>query len=191
MLHNSELIACRPNERFLYMFRVCSIHVAGDCRSAMAGWKRHPREIRMGFERIPSRDIGLRHVLENGLALVKGGELSDQRRKQVLTSLVRIFSEADRGSQALGPRNLTVALDEQKAFDRFSAFYHYLFHTFGDELPSRLSEAKVAITEIAETGTTDDLKKKRLEQVLKALLDSLRRERALTPLRSPKNYRYR
>lgn len=145
----------------------------------------------MGFERIPSKDIGLRHVLENGLALATGGEIPQGRRDQVLASLLRIFSEAERGSHALSPHNLTVALDEQRAFDRFSAFYHYLHHTFGDDVPNRVAEAKDALSEMAKDGVTDQEKGKRLAQLLKILLDSLRRERALMPLRSPRDFSYR
>lgn len=144
----------------------------------------------MRVERIPSKDIGLRHVLENGLTLVQGGEFDEARREQVLQSLLRIFSEADRGSEALGVHNLTPALNEKRALERFSAFYHHLRHQFGDEVPGRLGDARAALADIIQEGATNVERTNCLEQVLTALLESIRKEMALTPLKPPREIVY-
>jgi len=144
----------------------------------------------MRVERIPSKDIGLRHVLENGLALIEGADLGEHRKEQVLQSLHRIFSEADRGSQALGVYHLTAALNEKRAIERFSAFYHHLRHEFGEAVPARLGQANDALADILENGSSDAQRTENLRQVLRLLLESIRRERALAPLRRPQEISY-
>lgn len=144
----------------------------------------------MRVERIPSKDIGLRHVLENGLALIEGDDLGADRREQVLKSLQHIFSEADRGSAALGVSQLTAGLNERRAIERFSAFYHHLSHEFGEEVPMRLSQAKIALDEMLQQGNATEQHAGNLKDVLQHLVESIRRERALMPLKQPREIVY-
>ena len=169
----------------MWMFAVCSTDLTRAPRQRVASFTRQG-EISMRVDRIPSKDIGLRHVLENGLALLQGAELEADRRVQVLNSLQRIFSEAERGSAALGVAQLTAALNERRAIDRFSDFYHHLRHEFGDEVAARLSEAKVALDDLRDTGTTTEERAQELKDVLLHLVTSIRRERALSPLKQPR-----
>src|SRR5688500_9741592 len=128
------------------MFPVCSPGSARASAYGVAGYTSRS-EGRMDVERLSPGDIGLRHLLENGLHVAQGQDVEDAERQQVLDNLLRVFSEADRGSEAFGTHNLTPIVNEKRALKRFSSFYHLLRHDFGDEVPGRLGEAKLAITE--------------------------------------------
>jgi hypothetical protein len=138
----------------------------------------------MRVEQVRSSDIGLRHLLENGLNLAQGVEVQQDRREQVLQGLLAIFSEANRGSTAFGTRRLTPLLNEKKAVERFSTFYHHLRHEFGEQVPAQLGEAKAALDELLN-GETSVERRENLALVLRALLESMRRDRALAPPRIP------
>lgn len=144
----------------------------------------------MRVERISSGDIGLRHLLENGLSIAQGGDVEGFEKDQVLDGLLKVFSEADRGSDAFGTHNLTSALNEKRALQRFSTFYHYLRHDFGEDVPARLGEARLAISRLRE-DEADVEGRQRLVVVLQALLQSLYRDRALSRLRSYQKVTYR
>lgn len=142
--------------------------------------------MRFGME--PSQDLGLRHVLRNGISVLRGGEPS-QGRGRVLNGLLEIVSDAERGSDVLQTQNLTFALDNKPAFERFSLFVRYLSDTLAD-LPARLTEAKATL-QLVEAG--EQVASEKIEHVsdlLSKLLDALERERMLAPLPTMRDYNY-
>ncbi len=144
----------------------------------------------MGPQLAPSRDLGLQHALENGLALLRHEPLDEARRMQVLDSLIDIFSEANRGSQALLAHNLLFAVEERPAFERFSLFFRYLNDSFGAELPNRLSEGVSVLTELRNGQIGDEAQRTRAEELIDNLLKALQRESALSPLDPPRVFHY-
>jgi len=144
----------------------------------------------MNFQLAPTEDIGLQHVLENGLALIRGQSFESARRRQVLTNLIEIFTEAAEGSRALQPRNLIFAVEQRSAFVRFSVFYRYLSKRFGDEVPNRIRDTLEVLTAIRNGSGDNDLRRASAEALIKNLLDSLGTEKALTPLIAPATFQY-
>lgn len=142
----------------------------------------------MRFELEPSQDLGLRHVLRNGISVLQGGE-PPQGRGRVLNGLLEIVSDAERGADALQAQNLTFALDNKPAFERFSLFVRYLNDTLAD-LPTRLAEAKETLKRV-EAGENVELDHiQHVSDLLTKLLDALERERALAPLPTMRDYNF-
>ena len=109
---------------------------------------------------------------------------------QVLDSLIEIFSEANRGSEALLAHNLLFAVEERPAFERFSLFFRYLNDSFGAELPNRLSEGVSVLTELRNGQIGDEAQRTRAEELIDNLLQALQRESALSPLDPPRAFHY-
>lgn len=144
----------------------------------------------MSVQLAPSKDLGLQHVLENGLALIRQKPFVEARRNQVLDCLIEIFNEADRGSQALQAQNLLFAVKERPAFERFTLFFRYLQDTFGPHLPSRLSEAASVLTELRNGHVNDDKRRARAAELIESLLAAMQRENDLLPLVPPRVFNY-
>lgn len=142
----------------------------------------------MRFEVEPSQDLGLRHVLRNGISVLQGSE-PPQGRGRVLNGLLEIVSDAERGADALHAQNLTFALDNKPAFERFSLFVRYLSDTIAD-LPTRLAEARETLRRI-EAGENVELEHvQHVSDLLSRLLNALERERALAPLPTMRDYNF-
>jgi len=142
--------------------------------------------MRFGVE--PSQDLGLRHVLRNGISVLQGGEPS-QGRDRVLNGLLEIVTDADRGADALQPQNLTFALDNKPAFERFSLFVRYLSDSLAD-LPARLAEAKVTLQRVEAGESVETEQVQHVSELLTRLLEALERERMLTPLPTMRDYNF-
>lgn len=146
-------------------------------------------EAAMRFEVDPSQDLGLQHVLENGLIVLRGGDMDEDRKGQVLNDLLDIVSEADRGSEALRAQSLTFALDERPAFERFTLFFRYLKDT-AEDLPAQLSRARIVLEQLQQGADVPSESRQALEDFLAAFLEALERERALAPLHMPRQFHY-
>lgn len=143
----------------------------------------------MNFDREPSQDLGLQHLLQNGLIVLRDGDLGQERTTEVIEGLLEIVSEADRGSEALRSQNLTFALENSRAFERFSLFFRYL-QGDQEELSGRLANARRGL-EILESGGSISLPERNsLESLLDDLLQALKKERALAPLHSPREIHF-
>lgn len=128
-------------------------------------------------------DLALKHLLQNGLTVVRGDAVDVPRREDVLRALVQLFSDANRGSQALSARRFLVATNEAPAFQRFVLFFKHLDREFGDELAQRLSEAASVIEAIQQGGQQVAVDaRQRTADLISALLNALSRESALKPL---------
>ncbi len=142
----------------------------------------------MRFGSEPSRNLGLRHILRNGLALLDGRETA-QDRSRVLGGLLEIVTDADRGSEALQEHSLTFALAERSAYERYSLFVRYLDDTVED-LPGRLSEAKSVLLSFERREAVAADRVGLVEDLLGRLLRALERERALRPLTRVRDLHY-
>jgi len=143
----------------------------------------------MRFEVDAAQDLGLQHMLENGLAVLRGVELGAPRRAKVLRGLLEMISEADRGSAALRAQSLTSALEDRPAFDRFTLFFRYLKDTTED-LSGQLSTARAALEALDQGKELTPDQGATLEMLLSELLEALERERALAPLHTPREFHY-
>lgn len=134
----------------------------------------------------PITDLALQHILQSGLAVVRGEPLEESRRSKVLQALVQIFTDADRGSQALGAQNLLLAVEEPPAFERFVLLFRYLNQSFGQDLPARLSEVASVLTDIERNAPLSAQAKTRAAELLEGVLAAIARESALRQLTPPR-----
>jgi uncharacterized protein YecE (DUF72 family) len=139
----------------------------------------------------PSKDLGLRHVLETGLSVIRNEQVDGSRRDSALDRLIEIFGEAERGSQAVRAQNLLFATEERSAFEQFSMFFRYLDAPFGEALADRLSEAKNALGELRVHGVRDDERLRNANELIEKLIAAIKRDSALTPLEAPKTFQFR
>jgi hypothetical protein len=143
----------------------------------------------MRFEMEPSQDLGLQHMLQNGVAALRGADLSEDREDRALGGVLEIVTDADRGCEALREQSLTFARSERPAFERFSLFLSYLGDPEGD-LSARLAEAKGAIQRLRQHDEVSQAQRDSAANLLESLLQALKRERALTPLPPPREIYY-
>jgi hypothetical protein len=137
----------------------------------------------------PSMDIGLRHVLETGLSVVRPEQAVEVDDK-VLGNLIEIFSEAGRGSEALQQRDSLIGVDERPAFERFALFFRYLKGAVGDDLTNRLSETASVFTGVKNREPVDSERRQRAAELIERLLTAMRREAALARLVAPRSITY-
>ena len=138
-----------------------------------------------------SMDIGLRFALETGLSFMKPAVDGAAPDVNVLENLAEIFSEAERGSEAVERQQLLVEVGERPAFERFTVFFRYLKDAVGvDELPARLSEAASVFKKLGNNEVVDLERRQRAAELLEKLLLSMRRETALARPVAPQNFIY-
>lgn len=135
---------------------------------------------------LPVADIALQHILQSGLAIVRGEAVDAGRRTKVLHALVQIFTDANKGCQALSTQNFLTTAQEPPAFERFVQFFRYLNRSVGQDLPARLSEASTVLTAIEQQSQSSEDAKVRVAELMQGLLSAMARETALSPLVPPK-----
>lgn len=138
----------------------------------------------MRFDLDPSQDLGLQHVLRNGLAVLRGEDVAAERREKILDGLLDIVREADRGSEAMQTQSLAFALDQTPAFDRFSLFVQYLGDSV-DDIGARLAAAKEVLEGLEGNGEVAPEARQSVIDLLSQLVSALEQERALSPLTAP------
>lgn len=139
----------------------------------------------MRFEMEPSQDLGLQHMLQNGVAVLRGSDLGANRRQQVLDGVLEVVTDADRGCEALQEQSLAFARSDRPALERFSLFLSYLGDTVGD-LSERLAEAKGVIEGLEANAHVSQAQRDSVADLLESLVQALKRERALMPLPGPR-----
>ena len=137
----------------------------------------------------PIRDLGLQHVLENALSILRSEAIADQRRAQVIESIIELLNEADKGSSILKSNSLAVSSNEGPALQSFSIFHKCLGQS-QDVIESRLNEAKALMSDVASGRSPELAERKSVEALFAGLLAFIKRERSLIPLSSSKEYRF-
>ena len=143
----------------------------------------------MRFEMEPSQDLGLQHMLRNGVAVLRGEPFDPERRTRVVEGLLEIITEADRGSEALREQSLTFALNERPAFERFSLFLQYVGDSVED-IGNKLARAKEVLEGLEQGNEGSPEDRASVAELLNRLVSALERERALAPLTAPREFHY-
>ena len=90
-------------------------------------------------------NVGLRHVLEDALAVLAGKSLPQTRREYVLEDVLKLCRDAQRGSQIASQRTLFVSSRDEPALERFSLFERYLNYSSREEWVNRLDKVCQAL----------------------------------------------
>src|SRR5689334_4926740 len=88
--------------------------------------------------------VGLKHVVEDGLAVLEGRRIDQTRRDFVIRDLKKLLSDALRGSTIASQATLFLAEDDRQAFGSYTMVGRYLNAagvegTWRAELPAALS----------------------------------------------------
>jgi hypothetical protein len=142
----------------------------------------------MRFELDPAQDLGLQHVLKNGVAVLQGANFDPDRQTQILDGLLEIVSDADRGSVAMNEQSLTFAMNDRPAVERFSLFLRYLGDV--EDIGAKLAGAKLVLEGLEAGQDVEEGERSSTADLLGRLLHALERERALTPLTAPREFHY-
>lgn len=117
--------------------------------------------------------VGFRHVIEDGLALLKEENLPDARRKFVLERLGRLLQEAARGREMIAKEALFVGSSSRSAYESYSLLERYLHSSMWEK---RLEASEQAIEELAGGSQVRQEAKRSAIELLEELLASLSRE---------------
>jgi hypothetical protein len=127
-------------------------------------------------------NVGLRHVIKDGLALLADETtLGLERRQIVLKGLMDVFSGASRGSEIMQAQSLFARVGDKPAVEAFSLLFRYLNANYPADLPGRIAETRDVFQTLNAKRPVDTARLERAREILHALLQALRREIALKP----------
>lgn len=121
--------------------------------------------------------LGFRHLLEDGLAILRGADLSVDRRAFVLQDLKQLVSDATRGSDLAQTGALFVAPHERSAYATFSLLDRYLSDKYADHLKEMLQAAEMSFDEFRRQAPhVTESARKAAETLLLEMLSHLQRD---------------
>lgn len=123
--------------------------------------------------------IGLRHVLEDSLAILRGETFNKERKKLVLTKVGHFMTDAKKGSDVIGS---AVFVNEPNSAQRVEA-YALLFHHLSQSFPDLADKIQTTAEVLDRLDRSERIEKKRrldAEDLIGSLLDSLNYEDAVS-----------
>jgi ribosomal protein L29 len=130
----------------------------------------------MFTEQNATTSVGFRHVVEDGLALLRDENLAQDRRKYVLDDLVALLAEAHRGDEIIRQETLFAGSEIKRAMESFSLLNRYLRTRYDEELASKLQESKEALENLRSNTRVSKAARSTAIEVLEALLSGMKRE---------------
>lgn len=117
--------------------------------------------------------VGLKHVIEDGLAVLSGRALAADRRDFVMRDLQTLLNQAIRGSRIASQATLFLGEDDKQAFGSFALIDRYLgagqIATWLNQAPNALQ----VIEQIQRAQVPDETQKKVALEILSALLTQI------------------
>lgn len=120
-----------------------------------------------------STSVALRHVVEDGLAVLAAKNLEETRKEYVLRGLANLLQGAALGSELTGRSKLLVSTNERSAVESFSLVERYLGTKYNQEV---MRGVQAAFEQLARgAGITPEIRAT-ASALLKELLAGMRRE---------------
>lgn len=119
---------------------------------------------------------GLRHVLEDGIAILGGSAFAPARRDYVLDDLLDLFSKVVRGQQLVQSPVLFTGSADRGAFEAFSLLDRFLPNA--NDLPAQeaLRQSADAFGQIKNGQAIPKEQRENLTEFLRKILASLERQ---------------
>jgi hypothetical protein len=117
--------------------------------------------------------VGLKHVIEDGVAVLSGQELAADRRDFVMRDLQTLLNQAIRGSCIASKATLFLGEDDKQAFGSFALIDRYLGAGQVGTWLNRAPNALKVIEQIQRSQVPDEAQKTIALEILTALLTQI------------------
>ena len=130
-------------------------------------------EPKMFDEPTLAETVGLKHVIEDGVAVLSGQQLAADRRDFVMRDLKTLINQAIRGSRIASKATLFLGEDDKQAFGSFALIDRYLGAGQVDTWVNQAPNALEVIDKIQRAQVPDERQKKIALEILTALLTQI------------------
>lgn len=121
--------------------------------------------------------VGLRHVIEDTLAVFQGTSLPSARREYVLNDMLHLCREAKRGSQIASQRSrLFLNPHDEPAFEQFSLLARYLDNGLRTQWVDQLDQVCSVLEAVLDQREPADVQRDMVVAFLGNFLRNLRRQ---------------
>lgn len=129
--------------------------------------------------------LGLRHVIEDGVAALEGRLNDDARQHFVMGDLAKLLQKAMRGVQITEGGHLFVQEGDVSAFEAYSLIFRYLSETYQNALKSNIDSTSSTLSKLTKHEIVPDVDRKAASDFFARLLGQLHRDEAYCQQREP------
>jgi len=124
--------------------------------------------------------IGLRHVLEDSLALLSGNEIAPDRKDVVLRDVCSFMEQAKYGSETTAAATFVASALSATAVETYALLFRHLDSNFKSALDSKIQTTADVMAKLCRDEQLDPENVHVAEDLIGHLLSSLAHERALS-----------
>jgi len=122
--------------------------------------------------------VGLRHVLEDGLAVLDERPVEAARRQYVVGDLAGLLEQAARGVKVTEGNHLFAHARDVPDFEAYSLIFRYLNESYRDTLAAKIAETCAAFRKLSLDQPVDPSEKGTARDFLDQMLRRLNRDRS-------------
>jgi hypothetical protein len=123
--------------------------------------------------------VGLKHVIEDGLAILKGRHMDERRRDFVMRDLRTLLNQAIRGSHIASQSTLFLGEDDRQAFGSFALIDRYLGAGRAPGWLHHAPDALRVIEQLQQAEMPEEKEKQAALEILSTLLTQISTEPTL------------
>ena len=117
--------------------------------------------------------VGLKHVIEDGLAILAGHPLNDKRREFVIRDLRDLLHQAIRGSHIASQSTLFLGESDREAFGSFTLIDRYLGGVIAPGWVQQAPNALKVVEQLQQATVPDEAEKQAAREIFEALLSQI------------------
>ena len=134
--------------------------------------------------------IGLRHVLEDGAAVLEGHGLDGSRRKFVLEDLKDMLEEAMKGATVTEAPQSLIRGGDPSAIRVYSLIFRHLSSDYKGELTTEIRNTYDTISSVAQGREPNPAEKEAAQKFVRRLLARLNSDEVYSPLKEPEVFSF-
>lgn len=121
-------------------------------------------------------ELGLRHLVEDAIAILRGGNFPDARRDFVLTDLQELFQKVVRGHELIASQSFFVGTADRGAFEAFSLLDRFLPTSQTDSVHAALRASAARLAELKDGHAVPPEARQESAEFLSKILATLNRQ---------------
>lgn len=121
-------------------------------------------------------ELGLRHLIEDAVVILRGGDFSDARRDFVLADLQDLFQKVARGHELIQSPSFFVGTADRGAFEAYSLLDRFLPTSQMDSVHAALRASADRLAEIKQGHAVSPEQRQESAEFLNQILASLKRQ---------------